>query len=345
MKKTFVWKMSVLTVALCALLPSVAIQAKTAPIVLAYYTPDTDSYNSLKKFHASFNQVSTDTFNTDAKGNLVGDIPTQAVSYANSNNLTTYALVSNYGATDWDPNIAHKVLTNTTYRAKLINNMFNLVKNNNYKGINVDFEGFLSSDRDAYTSFVKDVAAKMKAAGYKTMVSVPAKSVDDPNDSWSYVTDYDKLGQYADYIQVMTYDEHGTWSDPGSVSSKPWIESSLAYAVAHVPANKVIMGIPEYGNDWNLTNADQSGWLNWKDVAALLAKTKATPVRDTASGSMKFTYKAADGSKHEVWYEDATSIKEKTHYTITYGIAGVSVYALGHEDANFWAAINAGLQP
>ncbi|MEC0554750.1 hypothetical protein P8853_15025 [Bacillus haynesii] len=31
-----------------------------------------------------------------------------------------------------------------------------------------------------------------------------------------------------------------------------WIKSSLSYAVKTIKADKVIMGIPSYGNDWGL---------------------------------------------------------------------------------------------
>ena len=43
-----------------------------------------------------------------------------------------------------------------------------------------------------------------------------------------------------------------------------------------------------------------------------------------------------------VWYEDATSIPLKSALAVSYNLAGVSVFALGFEDLNFWQAVHAG---
>ncbi|WP_074087646.1 glycosyl hydrolase family 18 protein [Paenibacillus sp. P32E] len=331
-----------LIITLCTGTASKASASST--IILGYYT--NDSSTALTDYHSYLNQISTDTFNTDASGNIVGGVPAQAVDYANSVGVLPYALVSNYGSTDWDSNAAHQVLTNAAIKQKLITNMLSLVKTNHYKGINIDFEAVLPSDRDAMTIFVRDVASTMKGQGLLTMVSVPAKSVDDPTDDWTGAFDYESLGTYADIIQVMTYDEHGVWADPGSVASKPWITEALQFAITYVPSEKVLMGIPAYGNDWNLSDKTNSSnrLVPWKNIPQLISSTKGKPVRDSASGSMTFKYTAKDGSKHVVWYEDETSIKTKTHYTLSYGLAGVSVYAMGEEDERFWKAIAAGLK-
>ncbi|QDS33784.1 glycosyl hydrolase family 18 protein [Brevibacillus brevis] len=331
------------TLALLFCVPAAKSYADTK-IILGYYTGD--STIEFRQFHTYMNQISTDTLNTDSNGNIVGNVPKQAVSYANSVNVLPYALVSNYGVNGWDSNIAHQVLTNSKAKNTLIKNMLSLVKKNKYKGINIDFEAVLPKDRKALTAFVKEVSQTMKANNFLTMVSVPAKSTDDPSDDRTGAYDYEALGNAADYIQVMTYDEHGVWSDPGSVASAPWIESSLKFSTDYIPSEKVIMGIPEYGNDWNLSDpANKSNSLvEWKNISDLIATTGATPARDEVSGSMYFNYTDSDGCKHVVWYEDETSIKNKTHYTQTYELAGVSTYAIGMEDQKFWEAISSGLK-
>ncbi|WP_257150582.1 hypothetical protein [Bacillus toyonensis] len=84
--------------------------------------------------------------------------------------------------------------------------------------------------------------------------------------------------------------------------------------------------------------------LAWKDINELIQQTKAKPRRDAASDSMMFTYMDKNNPKHEVWYEDETSIKQKTHYTITKNLAEVSVYAIEQENKQFWTAASSGLK-
>lgn len=320
--------------------------SSTKPLVLGYYTDA--SPVAFNKYHRYMNQMSTDTLNTDAEGNLIGSVPKQAVQQANQWNIGTFALISNYGETDWDPDAAHKVITDPTARKKLIARLLKTAKQNHYKGINLDFESLVPEDRDALSAFVRDTAKVMKANGLQTMVSVPAKQQDNPEDGWSGAYDYQAIGNAVDWLQVMTYDEHGVWSEPGSSAGKAWIENSLAFAVKQVPSSKVLMGLPAYGNDWNVTQTkaghnDANLMLSWKETAALLAKHHVTGKRDQASGSMVARYTDPKGDQHEVWYEDIVSITQKTKLAHTYQLAGVSMYAIGMEDESFWKAVKAGL--
>ncbi|WP_411346614.1 glycosyl hydrolase family 18 protein [Paenibacillus sp. WLX1005] len=319
---------------------------QTSPIVLGYYADA--SPEAFTKYHNYMNQVSTDTLNTDAEGNLVGTTPKQAVQQARNWKMGTFALVSNYGETDWDSDAAHQAITDPTARKKLIASLLQTVKQNHYTGVNLDFESLVPEDRGALSAFVRDTAKIMKNNGFQIMVSVPAKQQDDPEDGWSGAYDYAAIGKVVDWLQVMTYDEHGTWSEPGSSASLGWTEASLAFAVKQVPARKILMGLPAYGNDWNVKQTaagddSDNAMLPWNETKSLLTKYQTTSKRDQTSGSMIAQYTDSNGDPHEVWYEDAISIKHKTKLVQAYKLAGVSMYAIGMEDESFWKAVQAGL--
>jgi len=71
----------------------------------------------------------------------------------------------------------------------------------------------------------------------------------------------DKLSQYVDYVNVMTYDIHGTWETLTDFNAPLYVDSTsegaqyktsvdtsiLAWINAGMPREKVIMGIPFYG--------------------------------------------------------------------------------------------------
>ncbi len=317
--------------------------AQTPPIVLGYYTGD--SKESLEPYRLDMTMLATDTLNTDAEGELIGFVPEKAVREADKFGMETYALVSNYGENGWDGEIAHQVLTNARAKINLIRRMRDTVRAHNYDGVNIDFEEVRPEDREALSRFVRDAAAEMRRFGKKTMVSVPAKTEDDPENGWSGAFDYAELGRRADLLQVMTYDEHGIWGEPGSSAGLPWMDASLKFAVSQVPASKLLAGLPAYGNDWNLSDPDDrsGGMLKGADAKALAKKFKTPGVRDPKSLSMVLRYTAPGGDKHEVWYEDAYSVKMKTRLVGTYKLAGISVYALGMEDESFWNALRSGL--
>ncbi|SPT95240.1 epimerase [Bacillus subtilis] len=140
----------------------------------------------------------------------------------------------------------------------------------------------------------------------------------------------------------MTYDEHGIWGEPGSVASTNWIKSSLQFSVKKIKANKVIMGIPAYGYDWDVKDGSTSTIREWNELKSLIKKQKAKPAFNKKSGSMTFSYVDKKKHKHVVWYENEKTVQTKSHLAKQYKIAGVSVYALGNESESFWKAIRKG---
>ncbi|MGM0860928.1 MAG: glycosyl hydrolase family 18 protein [Bacillota bacterium] len=321
-------------------------EAKAAKMTLGYTTGDTASYNSLTKFHKYLNSIATDTFAFDTSGNLIGEAPNKQLTLAKKNKIKTWAVISNYNDAiyDFDGDLANRVMTNKTARKHFIDQLAKLAKKHSFYGVNIDFEAVNPKDRSKYSSLIQDVSAALKKKKIKTMVSVPAKSADDKGDDWSWPYDYAKIGKYADYVQVMTYDEHGIWGEPGSVASTNWIKSSLQFAVKKIKPNKVVMGIPSYGNDWDLTDQTNSTVKQWTEINTLKKKLKAKPAYNKKTGSMTFSYVDKNKHKHVVWYENEKTIQTKSHLVKQYKIAGVSVYALGHESVSFWKAIQAGIK-
>lgn len=315
---------------------SLRVEAKQ---VLGYYTDDQSSYAQLTNNAPSLTQVATDVFAVTSQGGIDGTAPTQAMALCHSQGIETYACCSNNIAGNWNAAVVHDIVGNVDVKATLIDNLYALVQGNQYTGVNIDFEGMLASDRADFTSFVHDLAARMHGGGYKLIVSAPAKSVDDPNDTWSGAFDFAALGQDVDVLQLMTYDENGPWGSPGPVAGVDWVEAAVQYAVSVVSSAKVSLGLPAYGYDWDTTH-NTGASVAWSAIPDLIAATGATPVWDTTSASPHFTYQAGDGSNHEVWYEDSTSIGRKVSLVNTYNLVGVSVWAIGLTDQNFWSAIS-----
>jgi spore germination protein YaaH len=61
-----------------------------------------------------------------------------------------------------------------------------------------------------------------------------------------------------------------------------------------------------------------------------------------AASSPWFSYTAGNGVAHVVWYENAQSITLKAGLAAASGVSGISPFALGYDDADFWAAVQAG---
>lgn len=309
--------------------------------VMAYFEYS-GSDHSLRTFASYLNQIPTDSFAIDREGTVSGTAPVGALVFARKNGMQTFATVSNFGNLGFVPLIAHDIITHPNIRAKAIQNMLEVVQTYGYTGVNIDFEAVPHKDRKPFTAFIHAVGQAMHAAGYLSVVSIPAELEDNPNDSWAGAFDFKALAPDADILQLMTYDENGPWGPPGPVAGLDWVEPSVQFAVSVVPSNKISLGIPAYGYDWNLTKGT-GVQIYWKQIPALIAKMNAVPQWDVTSSSPYFTYTALGGASHVVWYENTQSIPLKSALAANYNLMGVSVFALGYDDQTFWEALSSGL--
>ncbi|MFP7492899.1 glycosyl hydrolase family 18 protein [Terribacillus saccharophilus] len=312
-------------------------------MVLGYTTSEESSFQSLKKYHDHLSAIAMDTYAFDINGNLSGEAPGNQLAYAKQHDIDTYAVISNFGETDFDPDLAHAVMADKDAKSNFIAQLVQTAAENDFTGINIDFEAVYPEDRDLYSDLIKDTAEALQNDDIQTMVSVPAKATDDAANDWSWPYDYEKIGEYADYVQVMTYDEHGSWSEPGSSASMDWVENILTFATETIDPDKVIMGAPAYGYDWNLSDPEQNSMIEWDNIQSTIDSSGIEPLYDEETASSHFDY-TEDDQVHTVWFEDERSLEEKSSLTNRYDIAGVSVYALGHESEAYWEAIEAGLK-
>jgi len=284
--------------------------------------------------------VPVDQFSVDINGQVHGQVPANVAQLAQAHAIALLATVSNYAGHGFKAAIATAILTPGAAQTQAIAGMVNAARG--LAGVNLDFEAVPHKERALYTGFVTALATALHAAGGVLVLSVPAKTVDNPKDSWTGAYDYAALAGIADTLQVMTYDENGPWGAPGPVAGLDWMTACLTYVETVVPAAKISLGFPEYGYDWNLTKGGGST-VNWNQIPALLAKTGATPQWDAPSSSPWFAYTATDGASHVVWYENAQSITLKAQLAVAGDVASISVWALGLEDPTYWQAVAAGL--
>ncbi len=317
-------------------------------VSLGYYTGDERSFEAVQAFAPYLTAVSADVYSVQFDGTITGGDDFGVIAVCKARGIEVYACVSNYNTDPdvdgFDAELAHAAIV--THRDAVIARLVALVASGGYDGVNIDFENLafsrdIDDDRAAFTAFIHELATQLHALGLKLAISVPGKTEDSIDDDWSYPFDYAALGEDADLFQLMTYDQHGPWSEPGPVSGADWVEDCVAYAVSLVDPAKLLVGLPVYGYDWDLTDSDPESWtfsatsFSWGGIAALLARPGATEGCDTASQSPFVTY-TEHGHRHEAWFENAASLRAKTALIAEYDLAGFSMWSLGQEDEAFW---------
>ncbi|MFD3155893.1 cell wall-binding repeat-containing protein [Haloimpatiens sp. FM7330] len=309
---------------------------KTSRVVLGYtayyYHGDTVSYNSIVANSDLIDKIATATYSVDSSGNLSGGAPTNQMTYSNDNGIETLVMISN----EFSGKVASSILRSSTNRQNLINNILKVMKDNNYKGVNIDLEGVYYYDRSYYTTFMKELYNTLNPQGFKVTAAIPAKTRDNPSDGWSGAFDYAEIQKYTHQILIMTYDEHWFGGEPGPIASIGWVENVIKYALTVIPKEKILVGVAAYGYDWasSGTKAHSIG-----QAYSTASKYGASVKWDYASKTPYYYYTDSSGIKHTVWFENDTSLGYKLDLVNKYDLCGIGIWRLGLENTYYWDKI------
>jgi spore germination protein len=242
------------------------------------------------------------------------------------------------------------LLSDPGQRSAHVQALVAVATSNNYDGIDLDYEsmnfGGTSTDkavvRGGFVTLLAELGAALDARGKLLSVTVgPRTRADDPN--WS-VHDYTGIARSADRVRIMAYDYHWRGGPPGAVAPVAWVDKVLAYAVTAVPAGRIEVGVPLYGYDWPADPTQPDGYgtataWTYAQAEALRVERGAARQWSSADGAPFFTYTAADGVQHVVWYNDVEATRAKMTFIERYRLRGLAFWAVGSEDARQWPVL------
>lgn len=305
--------------------------------VMGYYLLGQQSYNSLIENSNSLTSVIPWSWSIDSYGGLNGDFDYQTYSdvllYAGNQQLETYALIHNFYNDGFDSRIVSTFLNNPYAQERAINQIHSTLVDWGMTGINLDLENVPAEDRDLLNKFVAKLSEKLKEDNLKITMAVPAKTADDPTGYFG-AYDYKTLGKYVDKLVIMAYDQHYRGGPPGPIASVEWVESVIKFAVNQVPANKIVLGIPNYGYDWPVSGVAKG--LTYSQTMELAAKEGVSLRWDSTHKVPYFNY----GNGRQVWFENRYSIKYKLDLVNQYNLGGIALWRLGQEDNGIWQVID-----
>ncbi|MEP7002667.1 MAG: glycosyl hydrolase family 18 protein, partial [bacterium] len=322
-----------------------ACAARQPPLEGLWYSRNNDeSVNSFVAHAGRIAIVSPQVFALDSTGEIRGAVDERVLSAARANQVKLVPLVMNPG---FDQPTIHRVLNVADARANAIRNLAKLCRDNHLDGIQFDIENIHVSDRDVFTSFVRESVDSLHRAGCTVSAAVvprTAEAVGPSNyhkwmdDNWRAAYDYKALADTLDFISYMTYAQHTGGSTVGPVAGYPWMEASLKYVLSlGVPPSKISLGIPAYSDYWFSSYDPRTGSrMRGDDIAYsaamdILSKAGVTPVWDDVQKAPYAMWENHGVFEH-AWLEDARAFSAKLELVRKYNLRGYSVWLLGLED-------------
>jgi len=248
------------------------------------------------------------------------------------------------------PAAAISCLGNAASRRAHVARVLRVARSRAYDGIDFNYEQLALTTspavaarvRSAYSAFIKDVCAGLRAARRQCVVTVMPRT-DDRYSVWRSklipgVYDYAALGAAATKLRVMAYDQHAPNTVAGPIAGYPWVAAIAKYTRSKVAGAKVELGTPLYGRNWAKGSVTV---VTARQATALAARYRARISYDRTQKAPHFTYVAA-GVRHTVWYSNSTSVRDRSRLARSYGLAGIATWAPGQEDSATWSVLRSG---
>ena len=127
---------------------------------------------------------------------------------------------------------------------------------------------------------------------------------------------------------------------PGPIAPLEHVRGVARFLEALPTASRFAIGAPMYGLDWPVSENEGEGRASasqYAQIVALAKRVGAHPRRDPASQELTFSYTAAGGVRHIVWYMDAHAVDSVLEIGREAGL-GVGMWRLGSEDQRVWSA-------
>ena len=262
------------------------------------------------------------------------------IEWAHNNGYKIWPMVQNAEAASASLSITSEIMNSYEKRQKLIESIVNKCVEYKLDGINIDFENMKQEDKDMFSRFIIELTPRLKEIGMVTSVDVTAP---DGGETWSLCFDRNVIGDVADYIVFMAYDEYGiSSSKPGTNAGYDWVKLSLNkfLQTEEIKADKIILAIPFYTRVWT-TNSN--GQVIGKNTVAMKNLDSIIPngVEKKWDDNLKQYYvEYTDGeNKKQIWIEDVKSLKAKISLVNENKLAGIGSWQKDMESDEVWNMI------
>ncbi|ALX49296.1 LysM peptidoglycan-binding domain-containing protein [Lentibacillus amyloliquefaciens] len=260
---------------------------------------------------------------------------------AKANNVAPLLVVTNFTQSEFNSDLAAAVLRNTEAQEQLISELLEVMRAKGYAGVNFNFEYVYPEDRENYNQFLRRVVARLHPEGFLVSTALAPKETAGQEGLLYEAHDYQAHGEIADFVALMTYEWGWAGGEPWAIAPVNKVRDILDYAVTVMPRDKILMGVPLYGRDWEIpwTEGTIASTVSPKEAVQLAAVNGVAIQYDETYQSPFFRYTDETGQEHEVWFEDARSMQAKYDAVKEYGLRGVSYWALGTPFPQNWPVL------
>ena len=301
---------------------------------------------------------------------LESTLPPQSVEFENlthvvhafawpqsNGDISYYQGMFNYGLADAVHNVDEKILlafggwgqsngftpltADSLARNNFINKVVELLSDKSYDGIDLDWEyPSTTIEGKNLTKLVKELRERFNQENPEWLITMAVSA----GSYYGQYLEFNKLINYVDWFSIMGYDFHGSWTAHAGHNAPIYQPSNCSDGAddlgiiflkveRQVPGNKILLGVPFYGKEFESTGLYQPITGNVTDLYSSDIVPRITNSNweyNWDDFSMVPYLLNTDHTKF-VTYDDTMSIRIKCDYAKENQLAGIMIWALGQD--------------
>lgn len=269
------------------------------------------------------------------------------IEYTSNNNIDLVPTI-----TAFERDKLNRVLNSQENVNRFINETIEYIQQNNYQGIDLDFESLYVNDQKPFFDMLAQLKERLNTINKKLYFSALAKWGNNISYAQTRATlDYKKLGEIVDVFIIQGYSYTPTNSNTiGPIGPLDWLEDIIRYAIKEgVSREKIVLGINTYAQDWsdrpiqydllyytaeglpdNDFGSEAAVAYYHNGVDKLFSNYSVDQKFIENWGEMLGSYDF-NGQKRWIVYSNKDSIEVRKKLAADYGINGISYWRLGDE--------------
>ena len=250
------------------------------------------------------------------------------VQYCRKHNIETYYGVFGGG----------EVFDTQEHRRATIQGYLDKCKELGIDGIDLDLEHLDPALKREYSIFLREASRALHKAGKKLAICVgyyPAMYESGP---LKFFYDPKVIGQACDMVRVMCYDmyyapgkgdkdlmDRGDCQGIGPTSTAPWARDAMKFWLKYVPREKLIMGLPAYSNDYDMTPNGGGAQIS-RPKPQVPKSAKMDKVWLSYEKINTYRYIAENGNPHIFYASDAKSTQAHLETVDDLNLPGIAFW-------------------
>lgn len=239
--------------------------------------------------------------------------------------------------------VAGSIYRSDELQEKLINNVINMIKQKGYIGVNIYVQYLRPENRELVEKYIIKFADRIHSEGYRMILTVTPRTNIERTTVEIEKIDYGVLAEAVDAIIIASYEWGYSFGPPASVAPVNIVKEILNHVVSNVPSDKVIIGLPIIGYDWQLPYIPGSSRANAITSMAAIELAVAHEIAiqySEVSQAPYFFYTSIDDQLHIVWFKDARSVDVISGLVDEYNLQGMSIWNITYFYTQMWFVIN-----